>query len=247
MAISSPAPHPPALPAHASKSPAAIIDELAGPAHLTLIMAHPDDETLGCGMAMAAAAAAGKRIDLILVTDGEGSHPSSKEYPANRLIALRQRELAAAWKALTGIAPVPVTRLRLRDGASSVDMISEEMRASLVARLSQLCVGTIWTNWHGDGHCDHQTAAVLARGLADTLGVPLWSCPIWGRFETALPPAECLRQFFDRHCNEKKRIALGKYRSQFTDLIVDDPAGFLMPASRLAHFADTAEVFIRER
>ena len=39
--------------------------------------AHPDDEVLGAGGILAILAAAGVRVRLVAVTDGEGSHPDA--------------------------------------------------------------------------------------------------------------------------------------------------------------------------
>ena len=61
-------------------------DEWAGLQHLpaadpldwpsvVIVAAHPDDEVLGAGGTMAMLAAAGARLRLVAVTDGEASHP----------------------------------------------------------------------------------------------------------------------------------------------------------------------------
>ena len=49
-------------------------DPLAWPS-VAVVAAHPDDEVLGVGGTMAMLAAAGARLRLIAVTDGEASHP----------------------------------------------------------------------------------------------------------------------------------------------------------------------------
>jgi GlcNAc-PI de-N-acetylase len=42
-----------------------------------IVAAHPDDEILGAGGTMALLAAAGTRLRLVAVTDGEASHPGT--------------------------------------------------------------------------------------------------------------------------------------------------------------------------
>ncbi len=62
---------------------------------LVVVAAHPDDETLGAAGLIATAAARGIRIDLLVVTDGEGSHPDSPTHSPATLALLRRRELRA--------------------------------------------------------------------------------------------------------------------------------------------------------
>jgi GlcNAc-PI de-N-acetylase len=45
---------------------------------VVVVAAHPDDEVLGVGGTIAILAAAGARLRLIAVTDGEGSHPGCR-------------------------------------------------------------------------------------------------------------------------------------------------------------------------
>ena len=76
-----------------------------------MVAAHPDDEVLGAGGTMAMLAAAGARLRLIAVTDGEASHPGAD--PAV-LGPARIAESAAALGAL-GARRAEVLRLRLPD------------------------------------------------------------------------------------------------------------------------------------
>src|SRR5687768_8056870 len=63
----------------------------------TLVVApHPDDESLGCGGALALLGRAGLPVWLLFVSDGAGSHPGSRRYPAPALRVLRESEARAA-------------------------------------------------------------------------------------------------------------------------------------------------------
>ena len=63
---------------------------------VVVIAAHPDDETLGAAGLLAIAAARGIALDLIVATDGEGSHPDSPTHSPATLALLRRRELIDA-------------------------------------------------------------------------------------------------------------------------------------------------------
>jgi len=210
-------------------------------------MAHPDDETLGCGMALAAAAQNIERLELILVTDGENSHPGSRKYPGSALTALRTLELKGALDELVGDLPTRITRLHMPDGASNFDMIREDKLAEICHQLKNRDVRTIWSNWAGDPHCDHEMAAAIALSVGEQLSIPVWSCPIWGRFETPSLLRTSACTFFGERENLMKRAAMGHYRSQLTALIDDAPDGFLMPSDKVDRFAAEPEIFIRER
>ncbi|MGB3739953.1 MAG: PIG-L family deacetylase [Pontixanthobacter sp.] len=228
----------------AATFPIATIDALVGAGRLVVVMAHPDDETLGCAMALSEAARAGHPIELVLATDGEGSHPGSAQYPRERLVELRAQELATALRELTGMDTTPITRLHLPDGRSRRADLSptafERLRVYFAAR----GVTAIWSNWTGDPHCDHITAASIAADLAQALDVPRWSCPIWGRFEMAPDDTMDGRTFYSERANPSKRRAIAAHLSQMTTLIDDDPHGFVMTAAMQDHFADSAEIFL---
>lgn len=57
---------------------AAAIIRAVGTRRLVIVAPHPDDETLGCGLLIAAAVRAGVRVAVIALTDGQASHPGSR-------------------------------------------------------------------------------------------------------------------------------------------------------------------------
>ncbi len=230
----------------AAGAPQVPIEILAPPGGLAIIAPHPDDETLGCGMALAAAARVGREITLVLVTDGEGSHPNSHAYSGERLALLRRAELEQALAVLAPRATIEVQRLGLPDGRSRAEMLDGERFEAVVTKLRMKSVAAIWTSWAGDPHCDHETASAIARALADRLDAALWAFAVWGRFGTRAVPADMVR-FDEPGVRGLKRAAMAAHASQTTTLIDDDPDGFVMPPALVAHFAEHPEVFIRER
>ena len=80
-----------------------------------ILAAHPDDEVLGAGGVVCLLAAAGSRLRLIAVTDGEASHPGHGDPAA--LARRRAQERAAALREL-GAADAEVVRLGLPDSGA---------------------------------------------------------------------------------------------------------------------------------
>ncbi|WP_338026438.1 PIG-L family deacetylase [Croceicoccus hydrothermalis] len=229
----------------AQAAPFIAIEELAPGPCLLLVVPHPDDETLGCGMALAAAAARGTRIVIVLLTDGEASHPSSVRFDRDALARVRRRELSQALAHLCPGKSVTVHRLGLPDGTSRPSDIGPHTMERVVTLAAAAGASAIWTTWAGDPHCDHQTAAALCRHVALRLGVPHFAFPVWGRFGKSHPPAHLFR-FHDTRFLDCKHAAVACYRSQTGELIADDPGGFIMPPAFLDHFANHSEIFIRE-
>ena len=222
------------------------IGELAGDAVLVLAP-HPDDETLGCGGAIAAACLAGKRVVVAAVTDGRGSHPRSRRFPGDALAELRRRELETAVRLLTDGA-AEVVWLGYPDQAAPAGATAlDEAVNRLGAHTDLDAITTVWASWRHDPHVDHRRTATLADRLVALLpSLQLWEFLIWGRF---IEPAGMdweirLRTFDTTAQRERKRSAMASHRSQMTGLIDDDPEGFVMTPLMQAHFLDTPELFI---
>ncbi|MEE4199326.1 PIG-L deacetylase family protein [Erythrobacter sp.] len=231
--------------------PEAKLGDLLPRPGLAILAPHPDDETFGCGMALAAAAASTLRpadaaIRLILLTDGEGSHRGSPTFPPARLADLRRRELSRALAILSPATDFEILSLSLPDGQCDPDRLDPQAKARACSFLEHGGCGTLWTTWAGDPHCDHVYAARLGAQLARDLDLALLTFPVWGRFGEHRPPANGMT-FFDRAGAAAKRRAAQAYASQTTDLISDDPDGFQMPPAIAAHLIEHHEIFFRER
>src|SRR5947209_1292475 len=96
-----------------------------------IVAAHPDDEVLGAGGTMALLAAAGARLRLVAVTDGEASHPGADPAAVART---RTAESAAALAAL-GVTDIDVIRLRFPDTGLAA------RERDLAAILREQCAG----------------------------------------------------------------------------------------------------------
>ncbi len=140
------------------------------PDRAVVVAPHPDDEILGVGGLLAMLAAAGTRVDVLAVTDGEASHPGGSVGP-ERLAVLREPETARALAALGVNATTQ--RLRLPDGGR------EELEQPVVDAL-QLEPGTwLLGPWRGDGHPDHEAVGRACATAAIRDGARLLAYPVW--------------------------------------------------------------------
>ncbi len=218
----------------------------------TLLLApHPDDESIGAGGLLALLADAGVPVRVLFVTDGTRSHPTSREYPAPRLRALREQEALDALDAL-GLAPEAAAFLRHPDcGLPALGTAAfREASGEIAAQINAFGAQTILVPWRRDPHCDHEGTWQLARGaIARTATQPRWlEYAVWARVkmgETAPRPDEADAWRLDiTSVQERKRRAVAAHRSQTTRLITDDPEGFCLSPSDLAPFEKPWEVFI---
>lgn len=94
---------------------------------ILVVAPHPDDETLGCGGAIALLRQLDLDVKVLVVSDGTQSHPNSLAYPPVALKQLRQRESLTALNIL-GVAPEAVTFLNLPDGAvPTMELVGDEI------------------------------------------------------------------------------------------------------------------------
>lgn len=224
------------------------LDRLLGPGGALVLAPHPDDESIGCGGLIAAATAAGRDVEVVVLSDGTGSHPNSAAYPPPRLQALREAETRAAALAL-GLAPAWLHFLGLPDRA--VPAAGPRLQAAAAAILRAIAgrpqPTAILATWAHDPHADHQACAALAAALATALPTARrLEYPVWGwAFAAPIPgfdlgpeprlpgPPRGLRLDIAAHLPAKRR-AIAAHASQVSDLIADDPAGFRLPPEALA-------------
>ena len=206
-----------------------------------VISPHPDDESLGLGGLIAASRAAGIDVRVVVVSDGSQSHPNSRSFPRERLVALRRAETDAA-TAVLGLAPGAVTHLDLPDAAVPMEGLAFEAAvAHLAAVVDDSRAAAVFVTWGLDPHCDHEAAAAMARHLRDHRpGLAIWCYPIWGWHldpETPIdtPPPRGVRVDIARWSDAKGR-AIAAHASQMTDLVDDDPEGFRFTPATLAPF-----------
>ena len=195
-------------------------DLVPDPAWRTVLVcaAHPDDDVLGVGGLMTGLAAAGTRLHLLAVTDGEASHPGSAVVTPEELAALRVQETGAALAAL-GVVPAGTVRLGLPD--SGLAGVEEELTAAVTdaARAADV----ILAPWAYDAHPDHEALGRAARAAAGTHGVPLLAFPVWAwqwavPGDPRLPWDRAVRVPLAADQRAAKRAAVGCFATQVRPL-----------------------------
>ncbi len=229
--------------------PIATLMELTGGHPFLVLAPHPDDETLGAGGLIACAVEHRIPASVVIVTDGSGSHPGSKAYPRERLIALRREESAAAAN-LLGLAADKLHHLDLVDRETPASGPAFDATVDAISKLvEQTGSRSLFVTWEMDPHCDHKAAAAMARAVCRAKpNLRLWAYPIWGwkldpHADVVIAPPLGRRLDISVH-RLSKRAAIHAHRSQMTNMIGDDPDGFTFTEDALAPFLGDYEYFI---
>ena len=214
-----------------------------------VVAPHPDDESLGCGGLIADACRRGLRAKVIVVSDGAGSHPNSKAYPPDRLVAIRAQEARRAGEEL-GLKPEDMLFLGLPDRFVPCEGEDAERAIdAIVDCVREIGAASLFVSWRHDPHCDHEASYRIARQVQRRAGeVRLFEYVVWGHMLPPTTEVDPIRSGFririDPDALEKKRRAIAAHRSQTSDLIDDDPAGFLFSQIERAHFELPYEFFL---
>lgn len=222
----------------------------------TIIFApHPDDESLGCGGAIALLRKYGLPVTVVAMSDGTLSHPNSVKFPAEKLRELRESEMKNALRIL-GVGESEIKFLRYRDrSVPDENNINFPAAVEIVKNiLATEKPQTILAPWRFDPHPDHRATRQIVNRANSLLNYPLAliEYPIW-LYELAeaddFPDENDIRMW--RLDIEKvvgiKQKAVRAHASQITDLIDDDPQGFRLSPEVLEHFAAPFEIYLEEK
>jgi LmbE family N-acetylglucosaminyl deacetylase len=208
------------------------VADVAAWSSAVVVAAHPDDEVLGVGGTIALLAAAGARLRLVAVTDGESSHGRGAGWAA--LAARRVAETAAALCAL-GARDAEVVRLCLPDAGLAA---RQDELATLLPELTSgfdVCLAP----WRGDAHADHEA---VGRALPVSLGYPIWMWHWAYPGDQRVPWHHALRVPLPPDAAAAKKAAIRCFSSQFEPR---PPSGqpVLAPGT-VAHFTRAQEVLL---
>ena len=215
--------------------------------HLVVLAAHADDETLGVGGLLHAAASRIDRVTVFVVSDGAASHPNSPTITPSRLAELRADELAAAMAILDPDAEVHA--LGLPDGALADHL------PDLVAELEKVLDDDVNTwllsTWIDDGHPDHAACARAAQEVAGRrLRTRLFEFPIWYWHigDPGRPSDSFVRSVLKFPLAEEDQLArtqaLTAYPSQIAPLSAMPGDEAVLPAAFLEHFDRDWDVLV---
>jgi LmbE family N-acetylglucosaminyl deacetylase/SAM-dependent methyltransferase len=228
-------------------------------ARLLVVAAHPDDETLGAGGLIGAAAATGIPVSVIVATNGEASHPHSPTHTPADLAAVRRVEVVAAIRLLAPEARVRLLDLPDGDLAqhrnSLEEAVLEEMVAGWPGAGREEAAPATWlvAPWRQDGHPDHAVAGTAAALVAARTGARLLEYPIWAWHwskpgDSIWPegdsPTALWRLPLDPATRERKTLALSAHGSQVLPL--SDRAGdeAIVQSAFALHFERDHEIFL---
>ncbi len=211
---------------------------------LVVVAAHPDDETLGAGGLLRRAAAAGMPVTVVLLSNGEASHPDSPTWTPEALALQREAETRAAVGLLA--ADASLVPCGLPDGrlAEHVDAGVAAIVEAIGAAGSRTLVAA---PWRGDAHPDHEAAGRAAsiaaqRTDAQAVEYPIWLWH-WGTADS-LPWADALALPLDAVTRRSKSQALAVHRTQLSRLSDQPGDEQLLAAGFVAHFLRHHETFL---
>lgn len=214
---------------------------------LVVVAAHPDDETLAAGGLIATCSQRGIPVQVVVVTDGGGSHPRSSTHTVERLRDLRDAELRSAVRRLAPEAGI--VQLGLPDGG--IEHEPDRLRAALDDLFSRVDAGAlVVSTWAGDGHRDHRLVGEAVEAAASRLGLrslgfPLWFWH-WAEPDDA-PWADSVSLRLGDVAAERKRLAVSEYRSQTEPLSSLPEDRRVLEPGVLEHFRRADEVFVTHR
>ncbi|MEU8790842.1 PIG-L family deacetylase [Streptomyces sp. NPDC048643] len=211
---------------------------------VVVVAAHPDDEVLGFGGAMAALLDAGAAVHTVCLTDGEASHGTLSASGRERLAARRRGELAAALGEL-GELPAPV-HAGLTD--TGLDEQESWARAVIGEVLDAVGAAVCVAPWVGDLHSDHEAAGRGARAAGRDRSTPVWFYPVWmwhwaRPYDPRVPWERASVLPLTEAASDRKKAALARFTSQLEGR--GSGVGPVLPAREIAHHTRTFETVIR--
>lgn len=115
---------------------------------LLVVVAHPDDEVLGCGATIARHVAEGDCVHVVFMADGVGSRVANKPNELKRRNQARDEALKVLGVTNWHILNFPDNRM---DSVSLLDVVQ-----ALESIIEQVQPVRIYTHHHGDLNVDHQ-------------------------------------------------------------------------------------------
>ena len=184
-----------------------------------VVAAHPDDEVIGCGGTMAAHAASGRPVHVLLMTDGVGAR--DKTAPPARDVSGRADAAREAARILGAHEP---RMLSFPDNAMDTCPLLDVIRA-IEACVNEVRPQTVYTHHRGDLNIDHEIVhrAVLTacrpqpgHPVSEVFCFPVRSSTEWSAQNAGSVFAPCLYVDITRTLDLKMK-ALGAYSQEMRE------------------------------
>lgn len=184
------------------------------PGPVLVVAAHPDDETIGCGGAIARHIDRGDTVTVLVATSGEAT--SGRPASGSDVRAAREDECRAACAAL---GAGPPTFARLPDGGLAA--CTDDLTEVIAERGREY--GAVYVPCLLDPHRDHRAANVALAGAglsADVYGYEVWApgpvdvlLEVTGAYPRKEAALRCYATALDRVDYVRTAAGLAAYRS----------------------------------
>ncbi|MFC4211232.1 bifunctional PIG-L family deacetylase/class I SAM-dependent methyltransferase [Pedobacter lithocola] len=232
------------------------IDDLKTVKRCMILVPHPDDESLACAGLICLLKESGTQFKIILTTDGSRSHPNSLTYPSEKLAALRKLELEQVLQVLD-LNPNVLACYNSADSAMPAkgETGFNELASKLTNDITSFQPDLVLVPYELDPHRDHRATwqllmAALEKG--NTQRPKIWEYPIWlyeNAAESDIPKLseQELKLIDVTKYIEIKRNCIAAHASQTTNLIDDDPTGFMLSEEMMSNFTNGREYFMERK
>ncbi|WP_017720051.1 PIG-L deacetylase family protein [Kamptonema formosum] len=224
----------------------------ASPKSAMVFSPHQDDETLGCGGAIALKRQQGVPVKVVYLTDGQKSHGKNPPISIEELIQLRKQEALTALNIL-GVELSETHFLDLPD--STLPTLPEEVRQQAIEQIAQLLKSfqpqEVYVTCRNDILKDHEAAYQLVQAAIAKSGIQteVLEYPIWGFWKGLLfvdfswPHLAGICRLPIHSVREQKKRALSAYRSQYLPL--GDCPSVVLPPPLIQRFLLPYELFFK--
>ncbi|AKG24755.1 hypothetical protein IJ00_20085 [Calothrix sp. 336/3] len=203
---------------------------------------HEDDETFGCGGAIAIKRSQGIPVKVVFITDGRYGRPSW--ITPDNIISHRQQEATDALNVL-GVTPEDIYFLSQED--SKLSDLSPESHQELVTKIQEIIKNfqpeEVYVTYQYDKHADHQASYnIVTEAIAKSgISVEILQYPIWGFWQNPLlhklKKQDLARTYHlpIHQVHQQKLKAINSYKSQTPGL----------PPSMVEQAASDYEIFFK--
>ncbi len=216
---------------------------------LFIIAPHPDDETFGSGALIARARQEGRKVRVLIVTDGATSTPS-QQMPPHVLAATRRGEAQSAAKIL-GVDETALIFLDYPDGEAEKHIPA--IAKDIANQLWRHNPAVLFSPYDLDSHKDHRAIAKAIDWLCQEgkITIPVFEYPMWfwpcGAIKHLFSPStwRTNRRISTQGFLSQKEQAIRAHRSQCEN-ITNEPNWSRLPSAFIKESLQPYELFFEK-